>query len=298
MKQNQILSLDIGGTHVTSAFTNTSNFSLNEQSVCRRHVDPAAPAEEIIEAWADCIRKSAERADHEIGKTGIAMPGPFDYDKGISLISEQDKFRSLYKKNVRELLAAALRIPKSSILFMNDAAAFLLGEVCAAGFDDDQVTVGVTLGTGLGSGLYKDGKVTDLDLWNSPFRSGIAEDYLSTRWFVKEFKEKTGVTLAGVKEMIDSAEHKAVVESLFLEFGHTLGKFLLNVARDNDASRIIIGGSISLSHQRFEEALKSVWKEEGEEMPLIHFSKLGEKAALIGSGALWTKTTAETKINS
>jgi len=298
MKENQILSLDIGGTHVTSAFTNTSNFSLNEKSVCRKTVDPSATAEQIIAAWADCIRDSAAKASHEIGKTGIAMPGPFDYDEGISLISEQDKFRSLYKKNVRELLAAALSIPKSSILFMNDAAAFLLGEVCAAGFDDDQITVGVTLGTGLGSGLYQDGKVRDLDLWNSPFKEGIAEDYLSTRWFVNEFRNRTGLEMPGVKEIIDCSEQAELTRLLFEEFGRNLGSFLFAVSRKNKASRIIIGGSISLSQQRFEPALKSVWKGQSEDMPQIHFSRLGEKAALIGSGALWAKKPAEKDLQS
>ncbi|HRP57404.1 hypothetical protein, partial [Agriterribacter sp.] len=62
---------------------------------------------------------------------GIAMPGPFDYEKGISYITGLHKYEYLYGLNVKELLAAELNIPLGNIRMMNDAAAYLAGELKA-----------------------------------------------------------------------------------------------------------------------------------------------------------------------
>ena len=39
-----------------------------------------------------------------IGGIGIAIPGPFDYGNGISLIKDLEKYESLYGTNIKETL--------------------------------------------------------------------------------------------------------------------------------------------------------------------------------------------------
>src|SRR5690606_4374061 len=121
---------------------------------------------------------------------GIAMPGPYDYENGISLISEQGKMKSLYGLSVKNLLADALRIPPAQIQFTNDAESFLKGEVFAGVGKGFSNTLGLTLGTGLGSAIHVEDVVKDAKLWTAPFRDGIAEDYLGTDWFIEFVREE------------------------------------------------------------------------------------------------------------
>ena len=132
-------------------------------------------------------------------KIGIAMPGPFDYENGISYIKDQNKYEALYGLNIKEQLAKKLEISISDISILNDAACFLQGEVFGGAGQGFKRVMGLTLGTGFGSARSVDGKTDDADLWCSPYREGIAEDYLSTRWFLKQYKEISGKLVKNVK---------------------------------------------------------------------------------------------------
>src|SRR5690606_20272152 len=119
----------------------------------------------------------------------------------ISKIKDQKKFQSLYNLNVRQELSRRLSIPPEHIRFINDAASFLQGEVfCGAGRDYKRV-LGLTLGTGLGSAICKEGVAEDADLWNSLFKDGIVEDYLSGRWFLQRYTKLSDDTVCDVKEL-------------------------------------------------------------------------------------------------
>lgn len=121
------------------------------------------------------------------------MPGPFDYENGISLITKLDKYEALYKLNVKELLSEKLSIPKPSILMMNDAACFLRGEVYYGAAKGHTDVIGITLGTGTGSAFHHNGITVDANLGPSPFMNSIADEYFSTRWFVKRYIEENGI---------------------------------------------------------------------------------------------------------
>jgi glucokinase len=59
---------------------------------------------------------------------GFAMPGPFDYEKGISWLNGNAKYETLYGYDLKLLLAEHLGVYKENIYFINDAAAF--GRCC------------------------------------------------------------------------------------------------------------------------------------------------------------------------
>ena len=52
------------------------------------------------------------------------MPGPFDYEEGISYIAGNDKYEAFYGLNVKNMLADELKIKPSNILMKNDASCF------------------------------------------------------------------------------------------------------------------------------------------------------------------------------
>jgi glucokinase len=134
----QVIGIDIGGSHATAAVVNTSSCALDNLTKRRIHVDANAHASEIIEAWSSLITEIVTFEDLKHPQIGIAMPGPFDYDAGVSLITGLHKFESLYRQNVKALLASQLSIDLINFKMMNDAAAFLRGEVyggAARGYD-------------------------------------------------------------------------------------------------------------------------------------------------------------------
>lgn len=275
-----VLAVDIGGSHITAALIDMTARKLIADSLVRKAVDANAGAYEIISSWGDCLL--AAKGTAAISKVCLAMPGPFDYEKGISLMKGQGKFDSLYNKNVKELLAEALGVNADAFFFENDAACFLQGEVfagCAQGFDK---AIGVTLGTGLGTATYDNGRSHSADLWCFPFLDGIAEDYLSTRWFLKSYEETTGEKINGVKELAALAETDAAARQLFSEFGKNLAHFLHSFTEQEVPQAIVIAGNIAKAYHLFGTEVEETISQQHPSVQLKK-SLLGEGAALLGS---------------
>lgn len=287
MNQRLAIGTDIGGTHITSALINLDQRKIIPSSVHRMHVNAAGSPQEIIDCWSNCI--SLARQDLPAEHLCIAMPGPFDYEAGISLMLGQAKYESLYRLNVKELLAAALSCRVEDIFMVNDAACFLQGEMFNGGARDhsDKTVIGITLGTGLGSAVYKDGISKNADMWRSPFRDGIAEDYLCTRWFIQRWYEMTGEKITGVKELGD----KENTDGLFAEFAHQLATFLSAFLAETTAETVVIGGNIAKAFDVFGPSLTAALRSEHPGVSIIR-ATLGEEASLLGAVSSWVQTDA------
>ena len=295
MNNSLVLGVDIGGSHITSALVDIYTGSILRESYVRKHVDSHQQADKIIYAWSEAIKESFSLAGLEVGKIGIAMPGPLDYELGVCWIKDQDKYEHLYGLNVKELLAEQLGITTADIRIMNDACCFLQGEVLGTLDNDYNTVMGFTLGTGLGSASYKDGVVTDADLWRMAFRDGIAEDYLSTRWFTNRYEELKGETVLNVKHLIDCLEKDPAVRSIFEEFGETLGAFVNECVEKYKPEAIVFGGNIAKCADLYLHITEEVLDRTGNRLPL-KLAALGEEAALIGAAGSWKKalSAAET----
>jgi len=280
------LGIDIGGSHITTGIVDLDEKSLITESIKRSFIDSNGSAESILNGWTKIIQASFKNFNGTDKNIGIAMPGPFDYENGISLIKDQDKFKALYQVNIKEELAKRLDIHPENIRFINDAAGFLQGEVFAGAAKGNPSVMGLTLGTGLGSAFCIHYKASDAALWDSSFLNGIAEDYLSTRWFVKRYKQLTNKTLAGVKELVSlvSSDHDAI--RVFMEFGNNLAKFLIPIINQHKIDVVIVGGNIAQAFAQFSPELISTLK--GNEIyAAIKISELKENAALIGAAGCW-----------
>jgi glucokinase len=289
-----VLGVDIGGSHITAALVDLESRQVVAGSRRRKLVNSQGSAAEIIRDWTEVIESAFGNTEKGDRKIGIAMPGPFDYDEGISLIEEQDKFNALFGMNVKNVLAELLGIPSQHIRFLNDAASFLQGEVfCGAGQDEERV-LGFTLGTGLGSAICVEGVATDAGLWNSPFKEGIAEDYLSTRWFVQRYNELSGLSISGVRELLE--RNPSLFNQVFLEFGENLSVFLLPLIRKYNPGTVVFGGNISNAHDSFLSLVKMHLAAAGVDVALIP-AQLNEDASLLGAASCWQKTVWPTPMS-
>ncbi|MFI5452165.1 ROK family protein [Pedobacter sp. UC225_61] len=286
MSKPVVLGVDIGGSHITAALVNLENGTLIKGSIKRNAVDSKKDKEEILNDWCKVINKAFEGSAPNERQIGIAMPGPFDYKNGISLIKDQDKFKSLYLINIKEELAKRLHIEPSNIKFINDAAAFMQGEVFNGAAKGYTNALGLTLGTGLGSAVSINGVAKDAALWDSKFLGGIAEDYLSTRWFVNKYFSLTGKKLAGVKELAAIANNDPYAKQVFNEFGRALGHFLADIIKEKNTEVVVLGGNISQAFNLFSPHLISNLKAFHLDTE-IKLTGLNEHAALIGAASCW-----------
>lgn len=277
---------DIGGSHITAGIVDLESRTLIPETLVREKLDSQGDAYTIISVWTKVIKKVASYRPGSAIQLGIAMPGPFDYENGVSLIRDQCKYDALYKLNVKILLANELGVHPDKINMMNDAACFLIGEVYGGAAMNYSNVIGLTLGTGLGSAVYNSSGAYDAELWCHPFLASIAEDYISSRWFVSRFKELSGLDVKDVKELVEKIDTDKDSVKVFEEFGSNLGLFLLEFIKMNNVETIVLGGNIAKAFDHFISSTKRVMKEGGVDIPLLQ-AKLGENAAVIGAASLW-----------
>jgi len=290
------LGIDIGGSHITCQLFNMNSNELIEGTKIRISLDGNGSKESILGSWENAIRQCVSKnAGQEIAGIGFAMPGPFDYPKGIAWFDKNvGKFQNLYGVDVKAELIRRLELPADfPIRFLNDAASFAVGEANVDPASKFKRIIALTIGTGFGTTFIKkglpvageDGIPDDGFLYHIPFQKGIADDYFSTRWFLKEYKNQTGKDVEGVKELVNLSERDEIAKELFNEFGKNLGGFLVNWIKAFEADCIVLGGNISKSFSLFEKEMKKQFDLNGIKI-FICQSTLDEEAALIGSAKL------------
>jgi Transcriptional regulator/sugar kinase len=288
---------DIGGSHISCAVIDLDSKTIIKETFASEEVNNKAEATDILDRWATAIKHSLEHISaDELAGIGFAMPGPFDYEKGIALFTAQnDKFEKLYGINVVDELRARLSInADSGIRFMNDATAFAVGEAWFGMGKDYSRTLSITLGTGFGSAFVADGipvvegnEVPEMGcVWHLPYKGSIADDNFSTRWCIKRYKELSGVEVNGVKQIAEEAENDKVAKQVFEEFGSNLGEFLSPWMSKFGAEALVIGGNISKAYRHFGQPLENAFKANGCHTA-VHRSELMEDAALVGSARLF-----------
>jgi len=276
-----IIGIDIGGSHITMAQVDPVKRGIIKSTYIREHVDSFGSREDIFSAWVSAIEKGIQDLGKEDLLIGIAMPGPFDYENGISLM-QQGKFIDIYQVNIKEELAKRLGISEQQIHFVNDAAAFMEGEVfggCVQGF---RKVFGVTLGTGLGTTFYNGEFATDEDLWDSPFRESIFEDYLATRWFVKRYAELTGEQISGTKDLLDKPLE--IQTQIFDEYADTFSEFIVQHVNHYKPEVLVIGGNIAKAYPHFGKRFIKNLKENNINLQ-VKISAIFEDAAILGAAS-------------
>ena len=273
--------IDIGGSHITMAQVDPEKREIIDSTYIREHIDSFETKEIIFSAWISAIEKVIDGLSKEDLLIGIAMPGPFDYENGISLM-QQGKFLDIYRANIKEELAKRLAISPSQIHFVNDAASFLEGEVFGGSAQGLKKVFGVTLGTGLGTTFYNGETVTDEDLWDSPFKDSICEDYLATRWFVNYYAELTGEEISGTKELLDKSEN--IRSKIFEEYADSFSAFIVKYVRQYNPEVLVIGGNIAKAYPYFERRFNENLAKNNINLP-VKISAIFEDAAILGAAS-------------
>ncbi len=293
MKKNIVIGADIGGSHITSAAVDLDKLQIIEGSLFSYKVDNKASKDTILESWSKAINQSIKSVDFPgLIKIGFAIPGPFRYKVGVAMFETNDKYENLFEVSIKEELPRFIDGNDLELRFLNDATSFGVGVAKMGEAKESKKVIAITLGTGFGSSFISNGipQVNAPDvpkdgcLWDKPFIDGVADDYFSTRWFIKTYKKLSGEDVKGVKEIAQSKKESA--SKTFEIFSQNLAEFMTPVIKIYQPDLIILGGNISNANHLFLPNVKENLKKEGLEVN-FGISSLMEEAAIIGSSRLY-----------
>jgi predicted NBD/HSP70 family sugar kinase/mannose-6-phosphate isomerase class I len=288
--RDHLIGMDIGGSHVAGALFDQVG---NENSMINKPINSHGSASTIIETISLVINELADKLDGHI-MAGIAMPGPFNYPKGVCEIHDVGgKFKECFGLHFAEALKTFTGFKeKADFFFFNDAHCFALGAYKHFALPDPNV-ICITLGTGFGSTFIIDGNIAEKHenipvsgmFYNEPFKDAMADDYFSTRWFLKAYQETTGSRISSVKELAERAGEDGAARKVFTEFGNNLAIFLAPWILKSNSTALIAGGNLTKTWDLFGEAFKKKLTELGSPVP-IFISKETEQQIIIGAALL------------
>jgi glucokinase len=257
MHAQRVPVLEVGGTHVSAALIDTGEWAIVRDTLTRHPLDSELSAQALLEAFVHAANTLATAPG---ACWGVAMPGPFDYVRGIALFEDVGKFDSLRGVDVGAALCRGITPSPESVSFLNDAEAFLLGEWLHGAATGYHRCAAVTLGTGVGSAFLADGEVVgtgpDVPPDGRAHRLYIdgrpLEDVVSRRAIRAAYRDATHDTSADVRDIADRARGgdtvaRGVIDAAMGRLGTALAPWLGRFS----AEVVVIGGSMSASWDLF-----------------------------------------------
>lgn len=304
--------LEVGGTHVTAALVagdgpDGGGWNVLRSTVTRASLDAHGTAEAILATLADA---AASLGSGHNNTWGVAVPGPFDYEAGIARYRDVGKFDQLRDHDVRASLSGLMTPAPRTLVFLNDADAFGIGEYAIGTAGNHERSVCITLGTGIGSSFLdhgvpvKGGPSVPPDGSAYLLRHGglPLEDTVSRRAIRAAYAASAGSdaatepdTVPDVREIAEAARNgnttaARVLHDAFSAMGQALAGYLDSF----NAETLIIGGSIAQSWDLVEPAIRRGIAQARPALgtlPLVRAER-AEDAGLIGT-AYWAARNSQ-----
>ncbi|MFC2148989.1 ROK family protein [Bacteroidota bacterium] len=279
-KPLKLIGVDLGGTKVNVGLVE-GNRILSNKSL--KIPQDTASEWDVINVIIDLIKEQLGK--HKVEGIGIGVPSIVDREKGI--IHEVQNIPSWKEVPLADILIKEFGIP---VFIDNDANCFAYGEFKFGIGKGYKHLVGLTLGTGMGSGiitnrhLMGDANCGSGEFGMIPYKDGILEDYCSGKFF-KNFYNSNGEEL-----MILAREGNSLAIEAFKKFGEHLGNAVKTILYAVDPQVIIVGGSIVNSMDFFEPSLRRSIRDFAYKKVLENFEILYSKTsniALLGAASLY-----------
>jgi glucokinase len=279
-----IVGVDLGGTSVRAGKVQGGKVVRHAQ----RRISGDA-AEEVV--LAEIFATVDEVIDDEAAGIGCGVPSVVDVERGIVYTVEH--IPSWREVRLKDAFETRYRRPAT---INNDANAFALGELHFGAGRGFRHLVGITLGTGVGSGVIVNGRLYSGancgagEIGSIPYRGATIETYCASHFF----RRRAGVGGDVVFERARAGDAEAI--RLFQEYGRELGQAVLTVLYCFDPELIVFGGSIARAFPLFEpglrEALAGFAYQHALERLTIACSEV-EDAAILGAAALHIDAQAQ-----
>lgn len=243
----QVLGIDIGGSGIKGALVDLDSGELASERI-RIETPPAFEMDEVAQTIATLIREF----DYK-GPVGVGFPSAVA--NGIVLTPPTaHHVPGWIEKSVNERFSKATGC---DVMVVNDADAAGLAEIrYGAGRGINGVVITITLGTGVGGGLFMDGVlVPNLEIGKLFLESHeeVVEQYMAGR-----VKKEHGLK--------------------WFEYGERLNEFCLHIEHVFSPQLIIIGGGVSKKHKKF------MSEDQLHRTPIVP-AELRNQAGIVGAAA-------------
>jgi glucokinase len=244
--EDKIIGIDLGGTKVNVGLVqNNEIISSKKQKLPKNCKDEWEVLNLIINLTREVINY------HKIARIGVGVPSILDRKNGI--IHEVQNIPTWNEIHLGAILEKEFNVPVS---IDNDANCFALGEYQFGAGKGCSNFVGLTLGTGMGSGIITNGKLMGDANGGSgefgmiPYLDGVLEDYCSGSFFKNILK----VDSEEISKLASDGNSEAL--GAYEQFGEHIGNAIKIILFAVDPEKIIVGGSIVQSSQYFDKGLK------------------------------------------
>lgn len=238
------IGIDLGGTNIrTGAVANGK--IVNRHAISTPKTDKE---QDVTDAIIDSIRQAT--SGERIECIGIGVPSVVDWQKGI--VYNVANIPSWKEVHIKDILEKEFGVP---VAVNNDANCFALGEKMFGAAKQFSDVVGITLGTGVGSGIIINGKLYSGrntaagEIGSLPYLDSDYEHYCSSGFFVNK-----GTTGKDASIAADNADASAL--ATWQEFGSHLGNLVKTVLLTYDPEAIVFGGSIANAYKHFQAPLQ------------------------------------------
>jgi glucokinase len=240
MIDENTIGIDLGGTNIRAGLVKGKQLA----NITSERLNTKAGENEIIQQ----LFKITEKL---IDNSGIGVPGLVNEEKGI--VFDVLNIASWTEVPLKQLMEERFRIP---VLINNDANCFAVGEYYfGKGVEGDSM-VGLTIGTGLGSGIILKGKLY------SGKNCGAGEfgmiDYLDhyIEYYASGQFFKNVYNIDGEMIFKKASEGDALALKMYGELGTHLGNAIKTILYALEVDKIILGGSVRHALPFFE---KNMW---------------------------------------
>ncbi|MBL4936210.1 ROK family protein [Clostridium sp. YIM B02515] len=259
--------MDVGGTKIKAAIISSAGDILDDIKVFDSKSKESK--ENIINNFKfimnELVRKNNLNSI-KLSGVGLAFPGPFDYESGVSYIKGLNKYEHIYGINLKEELKTAIEkdieLKKNfendfKIAFSNDGDLFSLGEYLKGYAKDSIRTICICIGTGAGSSFLERGSLIKEAInvpkegwiYHTAYREGIVDDYISARGILGISKNVESLKyIKEVSQLYDLAmSDNYEAKEVFKEFGKRLREVMISFFNEFKPDTFVIGGQISKS---------------------------------------------------
>lgn len=238
------LAIDLGGSNIGIAQV-VNGRCLNKKTIpCFSQQDETTVLKQLFQLIDSAMTI-------RVTGIGIGVPSVVDHQTGI--VYDVLNIPSWKEVHLKEILEKRYQLP---VAVNNDSNCFALGESLFGEGKPYANMVGVTIGTGIGTGIIINrqlycGEFTGAgEMGSLPYLDSDFEHYCSSFFFKKY--NTTG------SELFTKAQqnHKAALD-IWEEFGAHLGNFLKAILYTYAPQAIILGGGVCSAFPLFEEAMNA-----------------------------------------
>lgn len=242
---NSVIGIDLGGTNIRGGLVEGKTLS----SITSQKIKVDGTIEDVLQqvfALTDSIINSAVTA------IGIGVPGLAD-EQGI--VYDVLNIPCWKEVPLKKLMEERYQLP---VFINNDANCFALGEFHFGSGQGKNDMVGLTIGTGLGTGiilnkqLYAGANGGAGEFGTIDYLDKCYEYYCSGQYFSNVY----GVDGEVIFMNAEAGNEDAI--EMFKEMGFHLGNAIKTIMYALDVELIVIGGSVKVAYKYFEEKM---WKQ-------------------------------------